>query len=124
MPSNPAFGGDPNTGTPVEVVGQMHQPRYERHFIQSEQVTLVFNRASLSERVEAALRQEITLGCLRPGQRISAPDYLANWNVSITPLRDAIRTFQSQRFVKVEPRKGVYVVPINGKPCRKSLSCG
>jgi DNA-binding GntR family transcriptional regulator len=75
----------------------------------------VFQRASLSEQVEAALRQEITLGHLRPGQRISASDYLTTWNVSITPFRDAVRTLQNRGFVTVEPRKGVFVAEINRK---------
>ena len=75
----------------------------------------MFNRASLSEQVEAALRQEITLGRLRPGQRISASDYLTSWKVSITPFRDAVRTLQNRGFVTVEPRKGVYVAAINLK---------
>jgi DNA-binding GntR family transcriptional regulator len=75
----------------------------------------MFNRASLSEQVEAALRQEITLGRLRPGQRISASDYLTSWNVSITPFRDAVRTLQNRGFVTVEPRKGVFVAEINQK---------
>jgi DNA-binding GntR family transcriptional regulator len=78
-------------------------------------VTFVFNRASLSEQVETALRQEITLGRLRPGQRISASDYLTSWNVSITPFRDAVRTLQNRGFVTVEPRKGVFVAEINRK---------
>ena len=82
-------------------------------------MTLVFNRASLSEQVEAALRQEITLGRLRPGQRISASDYLTSWNVSITPFRDAVRTLQNRGFVTVEPRKGVYVAEINLKTLRE-----
>ena len=75
----------------------------------------MFNRASLSEQVEAALRLEITLGRLRPGQRISASDYLTSWNVSITPFRDAVRTLQNRGFVTVEPRKGVFVAEINQK---------
>ena len=78
-------------------------------------MTLVFNRASLSEQVEVALRREITLGRLRPGQRINASDYLTNWNVSITPFRDAVRTLQNRGFVTVEPRKGVFVAEINLK---------
>jgi DNA-binding GntR family transcriptional regulator len=48
-------------------------------------VTLMFNKFSLSEQVEAALRQEITHGRLRPGERINASSYLFSWNVSITP---------------------------------------
>ena len=47
----------------------------------------MFNRASLSEQVETALRQEITVGRLRPGQRINSSDYLTNWNVSVTPFQ-------------------------------------
>ena len=84
-------------------------------------MTLVFNRASLSEQVEAALRQEITLGRLRPGQRISASDYLTNWNVSITPFRDAVRTLQNRGFVTVEPRKGVYVAEIDSEDVAGNL---
>jgi len=87
----------------------------ERQFARNERLTPMFNRASLSEQVEAALRQEITLGRLRPGQRISASDYLTSWKVSITPFRDAVRTLQNQGFVTVEPRKGVYVAAINLK---------
>jgi len=75
----------------------------------------MFNRASLSEQVEAALREEITLGRLRPGQRISASDYLTSWNVSITPFRDAVRALQNRGFVTVEPRKGVFVAEVNLK---------
>jgi DNA-binding GntR family transcriptional regulator len=78
-------------------------------------VTLVFNRSSLAEQVEVALRQEITKGRLQPGQRINASNYLTSWNVSITPFRDAVRTLQNQGFVSVEPRKGVYVAPLNLK---------
>lgn len=78
-------------------------------------MTFVFNRASLSEQVEAALRREITFGRLRPGQKISASDYLTSWNVSITPFRDAVRTLQNRGLLTVEPRKGVYVAEINRK---------
>lgn len=87
----------------------------ECQFAHNERVTLVLNRASLSEQVEAALRQEITIGRLRPGQRINASEYLTNWNVSITPFRDAVRALQNQGFVTVEPRKGVFVAEINLK---------
>jgi len=52
---------------------------------------------------------------LRPGQRISASDYLTSWNVSITPFRDAVRTLQNRGFVTVEPRKGVFVAEINDR---------
>ena len=73
----------------------------------------MFNKASLSEQVEDALRLEITEGRVAPGQRVNLTDYQESWNVSSTPFRDAIRALEMQGFVTVEPRKGVYVAPMN-----------
>lgn len=73
----------------------------------------MFNKLSLSEQVEDALRQEITEGRVLPGQRVSISNYQGTWNVSSTPFRDAIRSLEMQGFVKVEPRKGVFVAPMN-----------
>lgn len=72
----------------------------------------MFNKLSLSEQVEDALRLEITEGRVLPGQRVSITDYQQTWNVSSTPFRDAIRALEIQGFVTVEPRKGVYVAPM------------
>jgi hypothetical protein len=47
--------------------------RYERQFAGKERMTPRFDRASLSEQVEAALRQEITLGRLRPARELAPP---------------------------------------------------
>ncbi|AYD04168.1 GntR family transcriptional regulator [Neorhizobium sp. NCHU2750] len=73
----------------------------------------MINKLSLSEQVEEALRQEITEGRVLPGQRVTLADYQEKWNVSSTPFRDAIRALEVQGFVTVEPRKGVYVAPMN-----------
>lgn len=73
----------------------------------------MFDKLSLSEQVENALRDEITHGRLRPGQRVSVADYQENWKVSSTPFRDAVRSLERQGFLTVEPRRGVYVSPMN-----------
>lgn len=73
----------------------------------------MFNRLSLAEQVEDALRKEITEGRVRPGQRVSIADYQQSWNVSSTPFRDAVRALEIQGFLTVSPRKGVYVAPMN-----------
>lgn len=73
----------------------------------------MINRQSLSEQVEDALRQEITTGRVAPGQRVNVSDYQKSWNVSSTPFRDALRSLEAQGFVTIEPRKGVYVAPMN-----------
>jgi DNA-binding GntR family transcriptional regulator len=75
----------------------------------------MFERTSLSEQVEAALKGEITSGRMRPGQRISAADLKAAWNISSTPFRDAVRALEMQGFVIVEARKGVFVAPLDAK---------
>jgi DNA-binding GntR family transcriptional regulator len=73
----------------------------------------VFDRASLSEQVELALKEEIMGGRMLPGQRINVGDFQAAWKVSSTPFRDALRSLEIQGFVTVEARKGVYVAPLN-----------
>jgi DNA-binding GntR family transcriptional regulator len=73
----------------------------------------VFDRASLSEQVETALKEEIIGGRVRPGERINVGDFQAAWKVSSTPFRDALRSLEIQGFVTVEARKGVYVAPLD-----------
>jgi DNA-binding GntR family transcriptional regulator len=73
----------------------------------------MFERLSLSEQVEAALKKEITSSRMLPGQRISMNDLTAEWNVSTTPFRDAVRSLEKQGFVTVEARKGIYVAPMD-----------
>lgn len=72
-----------------------------------------FNRLSLSEQVESALRREITEGHIAPGERVDVSGYKKGWNISSTPFRDALRALENQGFVTIEPRKGVFVAPMN-----------
>jgi DNA-binding GntR family transcriptional regulator len=75
----------------------------------------MFERSSLSEQVEVALRNEIASGRIAPGQRISANDLKTAWKISSTPLRDAVRSLELQGFVIVEARKGIFVAPMDAK---------
>jgi DNA-binding GntR family transcriptional regulator len=75
----------------------------------------MFDKASLSEQVEAALKNEILSGRLKPGQRINPRDLSAQWGISSTPLRDALRALDMQGFVTVEARKGIRVAPIDAE---------
>lgn len=79
----------------------------------------MFNKLSLSEQVEAALRKEITEGRVQPGERVNLADYQHNWNVSATPFRDAARTLEAQGFLTIEPRKGIYVAAIDTQSLRE-----
>lgn len=79
----------------------------------------MFDKLSLSEQVENALREEITHGRLRPGQRISVADYQESWKISSTPFRDAVRSLEQRGFIIVETRRGVYVSSMNASAVKE-----
>ncbi|MGJ8530481.1 GntR family transcriptional regulator [Maritalea sp.] len=79
----------------------------------SEISTESFNRLSLSEQVESALRREITEGRIAPGGRVEVANYQKIWQVSSTPFRDALRALEGQGLVTIEPRKGAFVAQMN-----------
>lgn len=69
--------------------------------------------ASLGKQLEDELKHEIMNGHLAPGTCISIAELAAKWNVSSTPVRDAIRRLESKGFIKVNPRRGVYVAQMD-----------
>jgi len=76
-------------------------------------IPVTVDTTPLGDQVEQALKAEIISGRLIPGQRISHEELAAKWNVSYTPVRDAIRHLESQGFVKVLPRRGVFVTELD-----------
>lgn len=72
-----------------------------------------FNRISLATQVEQALREEIISNRLAPNQRIDVGHFAALWQISPTPVRDAIKALESAGFVSVSPRRGVHVADLN-----------
>jgi DNA-binding GntR family transcriptional regulator len=78
-----------------------------------------FNRLSLAEQVERALREEIIGNGLAPNQRIDIAHYAKRWSTSPTPIRDAIKSLEIAGFVTVSPRRGVNVAEMNEKTLRE-----
>ena len=64
---------------------------------------------SLSEQIESQLKREIMSGDLEPGQRLTIEDIAERLQVSTMPVRDAVRRLDGLGFLKVAPRRGVYV---------------
>jgi DNA-binding GntR family transcriptional regulator len=64
---------------------------------------------------EGALKREILSGNLLPGQRVDMNEYATQWGISNTPIRDALARLEQVGFVKVYPRRGVYVSRIDQK---------
>jgi DNA-binding GntR family transcriptional regulator len=69
-------------------------------------------REQLSDEVAAHLRTDIMTGTLRPGTFIRLDETAAQLGVSITPVREALRTLRGEGMVALEPHRGHVVVPL------------
>jgi DNA-binding GntR family transcriptional regulator len=68
-------------------------------------------REQLSDEVAAHLRIGIMSGSLRPGTFIRLDETAAELGVSITPVREALRTLRGEGMVQLEPHRGHVVSP-------------
>ena len=68
-------------------------------------------REQLSDEVAAHLRIGIMTGSLRPGTFIRLDETAAQLGVSITPVREALRTLRGEGMVLLEPHRGHVVAP-------------
>lgn len=69
----------------------------------------VLDTTSLSDKIETQLKQEIMSGDLAPGQRLTIDEIAGRLQVSAMPVRDAVRRLDGLGFLKVAPRRGVFV---------------
>jgi DNA-binding GntR family transcriptional regulator len=63
-------------------------------------------REQLSDEVAGHLRVRIMSGTLRPGAFIRLDETAAELGVSITPVREALRTLRGEGMVQLEPHRG------------------
>jgi DNA-binding GntR family transcriptional regulator len=68
---------------------------------------------TLRDRVTDALRDAITQGVLKPGQRIVERELAADLDVSRLPIREAIRQLEHEGLLISHPRKGTFVVEVS-----------
>ncbi|MEU0497055.1 GntR family transcriptional regulator [Mycobacterium sp. NPDC006124] len=68
-------------------------------------------REQLSDEVAGHLRVRIMSGVLRPGSFIRLDETAAELGVSITPVREALRTLRGEGMVQLEPHRGHVVSP-------------
>ncbi len=68
--------------------------------------------SSLTQQVYERLRADILTCALEPGREISESELASQFNVSKTPVREALATLRSEGFVRTYPRRGYQVVPI------------
>ncbi len=75
-------------------------------------VTALQPMMSLRERVEVALESAIRSGEMAPGELFSAPVLAARFNVSATPVREAMLNLEKLGFVEAVRNKGFRVTAI------------
>ncbi|MCW6512160.1 GntR family transcriptional regulator [Lichenifustis flavocetrariae] len=67
---------------------------------------------SLTEKIYGLIRTEILTCELEPGRELSEAELATRFDVSKTPVREALATLRSEGFVRTFPRRGYQVVPI------------
>ncbi len=70
------------------------------------------NHAPVSERIYLALRQEIMRCEIVPGTTLDAASIASHYEVSKTPVRDAMQKLAADGLVTILPRSGYRVAPI------------
>jgi DNA-binding GntR family transcriptional regulator len=64
---------------------------------------------SLTQQVVERLESDIIEGRLRPGQRLVETSLCEAWNISRSPVREALRILTGEGFLALIPRKGTFV---------------
>jgi DNA-binding GntR family transcriptional regulator len=76
-------------------------------------------KGSLVESITRDLREQILLGKLAPGKRISQLSIAEHYGVSRLPVREALRALASEGLVVIEPARGARVAPLDGADLRE-----
>lgn len=67
---------------------------------------------SLHDEVASQLRERIFSGALAPGAYVDEPALCAEWGISRTPLREALKVLTAEGLLRHEPRRGCFVAEI------------
>jgi GntR family transcriptional regulator, rspAB operon transcriptional repressor len=97
--------------------------------IQLVLVTFPGNAAMLKHKDEVTsknkvfkeLRRAIIMGHRRPDQRLDVVEIANRYNISITPVRDALNMLNQEGLVTIKPRSGYFVTPLTLKELRDML---
>ncbi|TDV24033.1 GntR family transcriptional regulator [Paraburkholderia caballeronis] len=83
--------------------------------------TAARSRASLASDIRAALEAEIEQGKLAPGMQIDERALAARFNVSRTPVREALQHLAARALITISPRQGIEVARLSIAEVRAML---
>ncbi len=76
-------------------------------------------KQTLREQIADTIRDAIIKGILKPDERVAEAEMANKFNISRTPIREAMRQLESEGFIKVTPHRGAFVAPITEKDIRE-----
>ena len=76
--------------------------------------TLPLSRAALHQQVVEHLRTSIVRGTLEPGETLRVSELAQKLDVSLTPLREALKILAEEQLVELTPNRPVRVAPVTG----------
>ena len=76
---------------------------------------------SIKDRVYASLKQDLISGVFSPGEILQEKELARSFGVSKTPVREALSELVKDRFVKLLPRKGYLVAPVDPQEVVENL---
>lgn len=79
------------------------------------------HKPSRSSEIKAILEGEIERGDLPPGEPMDERALAARFNVSRTPVREALQQLAAQNLVQIVPRQGVFVIKMTVPQLREML---
>ncbi|MFA1543809.1 GntR family transcriptional regulator [Actinomadura monticuli] len=71
------------------------------------------SRPQLSDEAAARIRELIMDGRVRPGDHLRLERLALEFGISVTPVREALKSLRSEGFVVLEPRRGFVVAPLS-----------
>jgi DNA-binding GntR family transcriptional regulator len=81
---------------------------------------VTFKSVTITELVYRKLKDEIIAGELKPGSRIIETSLARRYNVSRTPLREAVKLLEQDHLVERLPQGGVLVSPLSQEEAREA----
>ena len=76
-------------------------------------VSAALPRKNLVDQVYLAIRKGIATGELLPGWQLKIDSLSSELEVSSTPIREALRRLEHERWIEVIPYRGAFVRPID-----------
>lgn len=79
----------------------------DRELLKYEAIS--FGHRNMTDKVLLALQYKIIRRELKPNQRIYVDELSKEFNISQTPIREALYKLEGMNLVEIKPRKGIYI---------------